>query len=96
MGETFSRNPFFTSDEHKASVISVTCYHVTLMTLCNVALKIDPKVPAELLSRVTTIPQPDAMNSTEANQTSPVVCAMKLCADVWADRDNTTERITGQ
>ena len=47
---------------------------MTLLTLSNVALKIDPKVPAELLSRATTIPQPDAMNSTEANQTSPIIC----------------------
>ena len=37
-------------------------------------LKIDPKVSAELLLRATTITQPDAMNSTEANLTSPIIC----------------------
>jgi hypothetical protein len=55
----------------QASVRSVT-WHVTLLTLSNVALKMDPKVRAELLSRATTITQPDAMNSPEANQTSPI------------------------
>jgi hypothetical protein len=65
-----------------------------LLTLSNVALKIDPKVRAELLSRTTTITQPDAINSTEANQTSPIVCEVKLRADVWADGGYTTERIT--
>jgi hypothetical protein len=34
------------------------------------------------------------MNSTEANQTSPIVCEVKVRADFWADGDSTTERIT--
>jgi hypothetical protein len=67
---------------------------VTLLTLSNVALKIDPKVSAELLLRATTITQPDAMNSTEANQTPLIICEVNYVPDVWAERDTNTERIT--
>jgi hypothetical protein len=47
---------------------------VTLLTLSNVAFKIDPKVAAEVTVEATIITQPNGMNSTEAKQTSPIIC----------------------
>jgi len=50
------------------------------------ALKIDPKVRAELLSRTTTITQPDAMKRNRGHQTSPMVCEVELrcgCLSRW-------------
>ena len=58
-----------------------------VQVLSNVAHRIDPKVWAELLSKATTITQPNAMNSTKANQTStPIVGEVNLtcgCLRKW-------------
>jgi|ERR1043166_4192273 hypothetical protein len=86
LGETF--NPLIRFSRVTTYGERQKCHVVTRDasdTLSNVVLKIHPKVRAELLSRATTITQPDAINSTEANQTSPIVCEVKLRADVWAD-----------
>ena len=54
--------------------------HVTLVTLSNVALKIDPRC------------RPDAMNSTEANQTSPIICEVNYVQRGYYYREDHRQR----